>query len=275
MSEMGVQPVAESTPAGAGLTQWQRVANTFAAPSKTFEDIKRGNRSWWLPFVLFIAVGTALWGTVTVKVGWPQVVENGLRMAPKQAERLQATSAGAARNASKDRRHQPGSHLGSWARLGSFVQPGRCGNSGGHDQLRIRRQGHVWAGAFGELVRGFAGADQAGAGHDRTVRGVAPESFLPGNPAGTNIGYYFSPTDMPMMLWGLLVALDVTFIWTLTLFSKGLAKVAGTNLAFNQGKERTLAILRHEMMHAEHLEMALSAVREFSEMCSESQSGRG
>ena len=58
--------------------------------------------------------------------------------------------------------------------------------------------------------------------------GVAPESFLPGNPAGTNIGYYFSPTDMSMMLWGLLVALDVTFIWTLVLFSKGLAKVAGT-----------------------------------------------
>jgi len=57
MSEPQVQPAA-----AAGLTQWQRVADTFTAPSKTFDDIKRGNRSWWLPLVLTVVVGTALLG---------------------------------------------------------------------------------------------------------------------------------------------------------------------------------------------------------------------
>ena len=43
MSDMGIQPAAESVP---GLSQLQRVTSTFSAPSKTFEDIKRGNKSW-------------------------------------------------------------------------------------------------------------------------------------------------------------------------------------------------------------------------------------
>jgi hypothetical protein len=86
MSDPEVQPEAEA----AGLTQWQRVTSIFTAPSRTFDDIKRGNKSWWLPFLLSIVIGSALWGTVTVKVGWRQVEENGLRLAPKQAERLQS-----------------------------------------------------------------------------------------------------------------------------------------------------------------------------------------
>ena len=50
MSDLGVQPAADVAP---GLSQWQRVTNTFTAPSKTFEDIKRGNKSWWMPFLSF------------------------------------------------------------------------------------------------------------------------------------------------------------------------------------------------------------------------------
>ena len=88
MSEMGVQPVAESTPAGAGLTQWQRVANTFAAPSKTFEDIKRGNRSWWLPLIIGALFTYMLFGAVVQKIGIQQVVDNQIRMNPKAQERM-------------------------------------------------------------------------------------------------------------------------------------------------------------------------------------------
>ena len=69
MSDNQTQPAAVLAPATASLTQWQRITNTFTASSKTFEDILRGNRSWWLPLILFIVVGTALWGTVTVKGG--------------------------------------------------------------------------------------------------------------------------------------------------------------------------------------------------------------
>ncbi|MGA3334692.1 MAG: YIP1 family protein [Terracidiphilus sp.] len=228
MNDLGVQPAAESAPAGVGLTQWQRVANTFAAPSKTFEDIKRGNRSWWLPFVLFIVVGTALWGAVTVKVGWPQVVENGLRMAPKQAERLQQLPPAQQETQAKISAISQEVIWGLgpvWVLLFNLIAAGIL--------VGTINFGFGGKATFGQVLSvswyaGLPGLIKLAMGIIGLFVGVAPESFLPGNPAGTNIGYYFSPTEMPMMLWGLLVALDVTFIWTLTLFSKGLAKVAGT-----------------------------------------------
>src|SRR5271156_1932126 len=88
MSDMQASSVAAPQPQGAGLSQMQRVINVFSAPSKTFNDIRDHSRSWWLPFVLFIVVGTGLFATVTVKVGWNQVVQNSLRLSPKQAEKM-------------------------------------------------------------------------------------------------------------------------------------------------------------------------------------------
>ncbi len=85
MSESEIQ----GTPAAApGLTQTQRVINAFSAPSKTFEDIKRGNKSWWLPFILSIVFAYALFGAITMKVGWNQVAENAMNMNQKSAERM-------------------------------------------------------------------------------------------------------------------------------------------------------------------------------------------
>ncbi len=54
MTEPEVQPAAEPAPS---LSQLQRVTSIFTAPSKTFEDIKRGNKSWWLPFIMLVIVG--------------------------------------------------------------------------------------------------------------------------------------------------------------------------------------------------------------------------
>jgi hypothetical protein len=231
MSETGVQPVVDAAPETPGLTQLQRVAYTFAAPSKTFEDIKRGNRSWWLPLILFVVVGTALWASANAKVGWRQVEENGLRVAPKQAERLQSL---------------PPEQVEAQMKIGAMVQ----------EYLWLL--GPVWvllmnliaAGVLlGTINFGFGGKAKFGevlavswyAGLPGLIKlalgaislwvGVAGESFLPGNPAGTNLGYYISPTDVSLVLWTLMAALDVTFIWTLVLFAKGLAKVAGTKPA--------------------------------------------
>src|SRR5580658_2792991 len=83
MSEPQAQPVA-----AAGLTQWQRVADTFTAPSKTFEDIKRGNRSWWLPLIIGAVITYMLFGAVVQKIGIGQAVDNQMRMNPKTQERM-------------------------------------------------------------------------------------------------------------------------------------------------------------------------------------------
>ena len=73
MNDFQVQPVTEPA---SGLTQWQRVSNTFTAPSKTFEDIKRGNKSWWMPLIIFALVGYIFFAAVYTRIGMQQVVEN-------------------------------------------------------------------------------------------------------------------------------------------------------------------------------------------------------
>src|SRR5580658_7681508 len=91
MEEIMSEPQAQ-TAAATGLTQWQRLADTFTAPSKTFEDIKRGNRSWWLPLIVVALASYILFGAVVQKIGIRQVTENQIQMSPSAQERMaQAT----------------------------------------------------------------------------------------------------------------------------------------------------------------------------------------
>src|ERR1700740_1865477 len=85
---MGNLDVQETAGMTAGLTQWQRVMDVFTAPSKTFEDIKRGNRSWWLPFVIMAIVGYLLFAAVSTKIGMQQTVDNQIHLNPSQEEKL-------------------------------------------------------------------------------------------------------------------------------------------------------------------------------------------
>jgi len=71
-----------------GLSQLQRVTNTFSAPSKTFEDIKRGNKSWWMPLIIVSLVSYIFMAAITIKVGWPQVAENMIHADAKSEERM-------------------------------------------------------------------------------------------------------------------------------------------------------------------------------------------
>src|SRR5580658_2406237 len=84
MSPLEAQPATEAAP----LTQMQRIPNTFAAPSKTFEDIKRGNRSWWLPLIIMALGGYLLFAAVSQKIGLQTVVDNQVRLDPKSQERM-------------------------------------------------------------------------------------------------------------------------------------------------------------------------------------------
>jgi hypothetical protein len=226
MSDQEVQPAAELKP---GLSQWQRVSNTFMAPSKTFEDIKNGHASWWLPFLLFVIVGTGLWTTVTYKVTWPTIVDNGLRMSPKQAERLDQVPA--------DQREvqKKYSAIGQkyfWLLAPAFVLLMNVIAAG--VLLGTINFGFGGKAKFGQVLAvswyaGLPGLIKLLIGVLGLFAGVAAESFLPGNPAGTNIGYYMAPPpETSMALWSLMTMLDITVIWSLVLSAKGLAKVAGT-----------------------------------------------
>jgi hypothetical protein len=72
---------------GTGLSQVERVVDTFVAPTKTFRDILR-SRSWWLPFLLLVIVSLCVTFSVTRQVGWERVVANQIQASPKQQDAM-------------------------------------------------------------------------------------------------------------------------------------------------------------------------------------------
>jgi hypothetical protein len=77
----------EGKSAGAGLSQVERVVDTFVAPTKTFKDILRST-SWWLPFLLLVLVTLGTTVVVEKQVGWGRVAENQIHQNPKQEEAM-------------------------------------------------------------------------------------------------------------------------------------------------------------------------------------------
>lgn len=77
----------EGQPSGTGLSQVERVVDTFIAPTKTFTDILR-NSSWWLPFLLLVLVTLGTTVVVEKQVGWGRVAENQIHQNPKQEEAM-------------------------------------------------------------------------------------------------------------------------------------------------------------------------------------------
>lgn len=227
MSGMGVQPAAVPISQGPGLSQWQRVANTFLAPQKTFDDIKRGNRSWWLPWFVGALIAYVLFGAIVQKIGIQQVVDNQIRISSKEQEQLaQATPE------QRDRANK----LSVGFAEGVF--------------LAVPAIGLVYAVVVAAVLLGtinFVFGGRADFGNVFAViyyawlpgivkvllgvtviyAGMAPESFNVKNFAPTNMGAFLDPVDMNKALYALATSLDVVTIWTLALLSIGVATVAG------------------------------------------------
>jgi cbb3-type cytochrome oxidase subunit 3 len=224
MSDQAVHPAAEVNP---GLTQLQRVTNTFTAPSKTFEDIKRGNRSWWLPYLIMILVGYIFFAAVTSKIGWNQVAQNVIHLDPKAEERMSQ-----APPAQRDMTMK-------------ITQYATEGISGATPIVLL-----IFAAVIGLVLWGTINFAFAGKAKFQSVfavlmyawlpgilksllgtivifAGMAPESFNIKNFAPTNLGAFLNPQETNAGLYSLASAIDFTTIWMLVLASIGVAIVAG------------------------------------------------
>lgn len=226
MSDLGVQPAADVTP---GLSQWQRVMNIFAAPSKTFEDIKRGHKSWWLPFLITALFGGLLYGAITKQVTWKGVYENQQRMAPEFAKRMMEQMP-PDRRAIADQQG-PRNQAVTWALspvgllvidmlaalvLWPTINFGFGGKTSFGAILAVELFAGLalWPGRFVlAAIALFAGA--------------SPEGFVISNPAPTNIGAFLNPQETSAALYTLASNIDVLSIWCLILTSIGVAIVAG------------------------------------------------
>ena len=211
----------------AGLTQWQRLADTFTAPSKTFEDIKRGNRSWWLPLIVMALAGYILFAAVVEKVGIRQVTENQIRMSPKAEERMA--------QATPEQREQ-GYKISDGITEGVFMAGPLFGMLGAVVVAAV---------LFGTINFGFGGrakfADVFAVvyyawlpsvvkvllGVVVIYAGMAPESFNIKNFAPTNLGAFLDPVETNKALYALATAFDAVTIWMVVVMGIGVATVAG------------------------------------------------
>jgi len=224
MSDLGVQPAAAVTP---GLSQVQRVTNTFTAPSKTFEDIKLGNKSWWLPFIIYIILGFVLYGVVNSKVGMRQVSENQIKFSPKAEERMaQLTPEQREQQMKISTGITQGIFLGTPVILliiGAVISLVLLGtiNFGFGGRAKFGSIFAVWMyGMLPSCIKTLLGVVVLYAG-------AAPESFNIKNFAPTNVGAFLNPIDTNPGLYSFLSSIDVITIWCLVLVAIGTALVAG------------------------------------------------
>ena len=227
MNDPESQSAAQPASASAGLSQWQRVGNIFSAPSKTFEDIKRGNASWWMPFIIIAIVAYILFAVVSLKIGMQQVVDNQMHLNPKAEARLA--------NASPEQRAMA-NKVSLYFTEGAFIA---------NPALTIAMLSLGSLGLWGTINFGFGGRAKYGsvlavwfyASLPATIKsllgmivifaGEAPESFNIKNFAPTNAGAFLNPADTNQVLYALASSLDVITIWTLVLLGMGTAIVAG------------------------------------------------
>jgi hypothetical protein len=224
MSEPVVQPVAEQAP---GLSQWQRVSNTFSAPSKTFADIKRGNKSWWLPFIIFTLVGYVLYGAVVAKIGIPQVAQNQIHLNPKQEERM---------NQGTPEQREVGMKISVGITQGIFIAGPliiliivAIGSLGLWGTINFVFGGKASYGSIFTvwMYAGLVGIVKVLLGVVVIFAGVAPDSFNIKNYAPTNIGAFLNPLETNAALYALASSLDIVTIWSMVLMGIGIATVAG------------------------------------------------
>jgi hypothetical protein len=225
MSETAVQSGAQAS----GLSQWQRVANTFTAPSKTFEDIKCGNRSWWMPLIIIALVSYIFFAAVFVKIGMQKVVDNQIKLDPKTEERMAKAT---------PEQREMGSKISMYITEGVFIaQP----------VLMLAGVALLSLGLWGTINFFFGGKATYGSifavwmfaslpsivktllGTVVIFAGVEPDTFNIKNFAPTNVAafVYPNPAEANKALYALASSLDAVTIWTLVLLAIGTATVAG------------------------------------------------
>jgi hypothetical protein len=213
----------EGQSAGPGLSQVERVVNTFVAPTKTFKDILRST-SWWLPFLLLVLVTLGSTYTVEKQVGWARAAENQVHESPKQEEAMASLTP-----EQRASRMQVSANITRYISYGSFV----------FILIFVAIFALIyWASfnfgwgaktTFGQMfaVCMYASLPRLLIGLLAIltlVFGNSAESYNLRNPVGTNLAY-FMPDSGPV-LKAALAFFDVIGLWQLVLLVIGTAIVA-------------------------------------------------
>lgn len=207
-----------------GLSQIERVADAYVAPTKTFDDIRR-DASWWLPFLLTILVSLAFAYSVDRHIGFDRVAQVNIDRNVQAQERL-----GSLTDAQREKSMR---FIATAMKVGSYAAPliglifallaagilmmsfnFGLGGRGSYQQYLA-----VWFYAGLPFVLKFLLAAIT------IFAGVSAEQFDIRNPIGTNIGWYL-PSDIPQWLRTLFSSADVFTLWVVILLVLGCSTVA-------------------------------------------------
>jgi hypothetical protein len=211
-------PIPPPEPAAA-LSEPARIINTFIAPSKTFNDLKR-SAAWWGPFILSTVVTLVFIFVMDRQIGFEQITRNAIAQSSRaeQFEKLPA-----------DQKEKQIAISVTITKVFSYGSP------------------FLAMIAYVVIAGVLLGVFKLGAGANITFKtswaiawyamlpwvvhavlacvsmiGVDKEAFNPRNPVGTNPAYYMDPTGNKFLL-GMASTLDVFAIWSIVLFGIGFA----------------------------------------------------
>lgn len=220
-------PVPNSTSyatASAGLSQIERVVDTYVAPTKTFMDIRR-NASWWMPFLIGVIVSYMFAFALQREVGFQKVAENSMQGNAQMQEQMSTKSPAEV--------HQIYANIAKVTRIMTYSAPimtlifamiasgifMACFNFGLGAQVPFSQYLAVWFYAGLPLIIKWILASIT------LFAGLGADQFNIQNPVGTNIGFYLSQ-DAPKWLSTLLSSADIFTVWTVILLVIGYATVA-------------------------------------------------
>jgi len=223
---MATNPTASPQPSQepAPLSEGQRLAYTFFAPSRIFTDLRR-SASWWAPFLIIAVVSLLFIYVVDQKVGFRKVVDNLIQSQPQQAERIEQLPA--------DQRQKVMQQQVTWTEALSYAGPIfaliiyaiAAGillatlNFGAGAEVKFKTLFalYIYASLPSVLKSLLAIVS--------LLAGVSGDGFNIRNPVATNPGYFIGP-DGSAVLRALLTPLDVFSLWTLVLTAIGITYIS-------------------------------------------------
>jgi hypothetical protein len=205
------------------LSQAERVADTFLAPSKTFADIVRST-SWWLPFVLLVLVTIPYAWCIGQRVGYDTVAEHEIARNSFMQDRL--ASLKPEQRAAAIHRAAPSYMYSAYGTpvvmliivslftllLWPTVNFGLGGSMTFGQMFAL-----IWYAFLPKLLT-FVIATVL------LLADVGTDGFDFRNPAGTNLGYYLTGSPNWLKMAGSF--LDVFGIWSIVLMILGISIVA-------------------------------------------------
>jgi len=223
MGTPGVTPEA-AAPASGGLSEVQRIIKVFAAPSETFNDVKR-KPSWIVPWLAISVSALLLVFVAGQKIGFEQISQNNMKMRPKQMERMEQMPADQRARAetmsvtmTKGISYSaPITFLLIPVAIMALVLMGTF-NFGLGDELKFSSAMSVLMYAFVPTVIKNLLAIVS------LYAGASPETFLFQNPVASNLGALVDAVEHPA-LFAAASALDIFTIWSIILTGIGLSCV--------------------------------------------------